>query len=515
MPKRACALAPPLRLDRKSSEPLHRQIYFAIRQAILGGSLRPGARLPASRALARELALSRNTVTAAFEQLHAEGYIDGRVGAGSFVSHHLPDAVLGASRPAARIAGDASERPGPSARGARLIALRTGRTRPRPFSPGVPELEQFPFDDWARLLARRWRRPRRAFLVGGDPAGYRPLCQALADYLATARAVSCSPEQVIVVSGTQQALDLAARVLINPGDPVWIEEPGYPPTRAVLLAAGARPVPVPVDDEGLSVVQGRALEPAARLISVSPSHQFPLGVTMSLRRRLELLEQARAVDGFVLEDDYDSEYRYAGRPLAALQGLDRDGRVIYVGTMSKVMFPGLRVGYMVVPEQLIDAFLAVRALVDAHPSSIAQAALVDFIGDGHLSAHIRRMRALYAERQAVLIEAVQARLGNRLDLAPSAAGMHLVGRLRPQLDDHAIALAAAAAGVEAPALSSYYQGPAAARGLLLGYAGVPEPAVGPAITRLAEAIERGERPPAPDGRGASPARAALNGGRAL
>jgi GntR family transcriptional regulator/MocR family aminotransferase len=327
--------------------------------------------------------------------------------------------------------------------------------------------------------------------------------------------VSCSPEQVIVVSGTQQALDLAARVLINPGDPVWIEEPGYPPTRAVLLAAGARPVPVPVDDEGLSVVQGRASEPAARLFSVSPSHQFPLGVTMSLRRRLELLEQARAVDGFVLEDDYDSEYRYAGRPLAALQGLDRDGRVIYVGTMSKVMFPGLRVGYMVVPEQLIDAFLAVRALVDAHPSSIAQAALVDFIGDGHLSAHIRRMRALYAERQAVLIEAVQARLGNRLELAPSAAGMHLVGRLGPRLDDHAIALAAAAAGVEAPALSSYYQGPAAARGLLLGYAGVPEPAVGPAIARLAEAIERGERPPAADGRGASPARAALNRGRAL
>ncbi|HEX5794325.1 MAG TPA: GntR family transcriptional regulator, partial [Geminicoccaceae bacterium] len=217
MPKRAaCALAPPLRLDRRSSEPLHRQIYFAIRQAILGGSLRPGARLPASRALARELALSRNTVTAAFEQLHAEGYVDGRVGAGSFVSQHLPDAVLGAPRPAARIAGEPGGRPGPSARGARLIALGSGRTRPRPFSPGVPELDQFPFDDWARLLARRWRRPRRAFLVGGDPAGYRPLCQALADYLATARAVSCSPEQVIVVSGTQQALDLAARVLLDP-----------------------------------------------------------------------------------------------------------------------------------------------------------------------------------------------------------------------------------------------------------------------------------------------------------
>jgi GntR family transcriptional regulator/MocR family aminotransferase len=257
----------------------------------------------------------------------------------------------------------------------------------------------------------------------------------------------------------------------------------------VLLAAGARPVPVPVDEEGLSVARGRALEPAARVISVSPSHLFPLGITMSLKRRLELLDQARAAGGFVLEDDYDSEYRYAGRPLAALQGLDRDGRVIYVGTMSKVMFPGLRVGYMVVPEQLIDAFLVVRALVDAHPSSIAQAALVDFIGEGHLAAHIRRMRALYGERQAALLAAVQARLGARLALAPSAAGMHLVGHLAPAADDAAIAQAAAAAGVEAPALSGYYQGPPNRRGLLLGYAGVPESAMAPAVARLAGVIE--------------------------
>jgi GntR family transcriptional regulator/MocR family aminotransferase len=212
---------------------------------------------------------------------------------------------------------------------------------------------------------------------------------------------------------------------------------------------------------------------------------------MSLKRRLELLEWAREVGGFVLEDDYDSEYRYAGRPLAALQGLDRAGRVIYVGTMSKVMFPGLRVGYMVVSDQLIDAFLAVRALIDAHPSSIAQAALLDFIGEGHLAAHIRRMRALYAERQSALIEAVRARLGDTLELAPSAAGMHLVGRLPARLDDRAIARAAESLGIEAPALSSYYQGPPAARGLLLGYAGVPEAAMTPAVARLAAAIESG------------------------
>ncbi len=347
MPKQARDLPfPALAIDPAAERPLHRQIYFAVREAILEGRLKPGARLPASRTLARELGVSRNTVMAAFEQLRAEGYIDGRVGAGSFIPQHLPEEV---PRPARR-QGPAPARPHRiSARGIMLMGLRHRGARPRAFSPGLPELEQFPFRDWARLLARRWRRPQRAFLVGGEPGGYRPLCEAIADYLAMARAVFCRADQVIVTSGAQQALDLAARVLIDPGDPVWMEEPGYPPTSAVLRAAGARVIPVPVDDEGLSVIAGRAAEPTPRLICVSPSHQYPLGVTMSLRRRLELLECARAADGMVIEDDYDSEYRYTGRPLAALQGLDGDGRVIYLGTMSKVMFPGLRLGYMVVP----------------------------------------------------------------------------------------------------------------------------------------------------------------------
>jgi GntR family transcriptional regulator / MocR family aminotransferase len=489
LPKRAAnPLAPALAIERGGSEPLHRQIYFAIRQAILGGALRPGARLPATRALARQLAVSRNTVMAAFEQLHAEGYVDGKVGAGSFVSHHLPEAVLGARGRTPRSAAAPPARPGPSLRGAQLIALRSGRSLARPFSPGVPELEQFPFDDWARLLARRWRRPRRAFLVGGDPAGYRPLCQAIADYLASARAVSCSPEQVIVVSGTQQALDLAARVLVNPGDPVWIEEPGYPPSRAVLLAAGARPVPVAIDEEGLSVVQGRAAEPGARLIAVSPSHQFPLGVTMSLKRRLELLDQARAAGGFVLEDDYDSEYRYAGRPLAALQGLDRDGRVIYVGTMSKVMFPGLRLGYMVVPEHLVEAFVAVRRITDTHPTMLAQPALAEFIAEGHLAQHIRRMRSLYAERQRLFLDACARHAEGLIAAEPAAAGMHLVGRLPPALSDRAVSAAARERGIEAPALSTFYVEHPPRPGLLLGYTGVTPGEIERGVRTLAGAV---------------------------
>jgi GntR family transcriptional regulator / MocR family aminotransferase len=494
MPKRAHeAPLPAVALDPGGVLPLHRQLYFGIRGAILDGRLRPGLRLPSTRALAAELGVSRNTVLAAFEQLAAEGYLDGRTGAGSYVSRRLPEETLNARVPRPARGHGGSAAPGPSARGARLAGLGRNWTRPRPFAPGVPELAQFPFEEWARLLARRWRRPRTDFLVGGEPAGYRPLRVALADHLSSARAVACEAEQVIVTSGTQQALDLVTRVMLDPGDPVWVEEPGYPVTAAALIAAGARLVPVPVDDEGLAVAAGRALERQARLICISPSHQYPLGVTMTLKRRLELLEWARTADAVVLEDDYDSEYRYAGRPLAALQGLDRDGRVIYLGTLSKVMFPGLRIGYMVVPAHLVDAFLAVRSLIDAHPSSIAQGALADFIAEGHLAAHVRRMRLLYGARQAALIEGVEKHLDGALTLQPAAAGMHLVGRLAPGLDDLAVSSEARALGVEVPPLSAFYRETPTERGLLFGYAGVGEVEMAGATERLARAIERARR----------------------
>ena len=249
-------------------------------------------------------------------------------------------------------------------------------------------------EDWARLLARRWRRPPTDFLVGVDPRGYPPLREALARYLGAARAVSCHPDQILIVSGAQQALDLVARALIDPGDRVWVEEPGFSGTWSALLAAGANLTPVPVDDDGIDVVEGRRISSDARMICVSPSHQYPLGRTMALRRRLELLDWAQAADAFVLEDDYDSEYRYAGRPLAALQGLDENGRVIYVGSFSKVMFPGLRIGYLGAPEGLIEPLCAIRRLLDSHPSSIEQAALADLITDGYLTSHMADARAL-------------------------------------------------------------------------------------------------------------------------
>jgi GntR family transcriptional regulator/MocR family aminotransferase len=479
---------PTLTLDAASSTPLHRQIYFGIRGAILDGRLRPGVRLPASRALARALSVSRNTVTSAFDQLAAEGYIEARTGSGSFVPAHLPKDQI-TTKPGAGIDGSRIESKtlAPSRRASWLMSMAGESTPRQPFAPGLPEVDLFPFKEWARLLGRHWRRPTAEALSGTAPGGASRLCAAIADYLATARAVFCRPEQVIITAGSRQALDLAARVLIDPGDAVWIEEPGYWPTGAVLGAAGAKLVPVPVDDEGMSVVDGLKIAPSPRMICISPSHQFPLGVTMSLARRLELLEAARLAGSFVLEDDYDSEYRYAGRPLAALQGLDQGDRVIYLGTFSKVMFPGVRLGYMVVPDHLLDAFLKVRTLIDAHPSSIAQAALTDFIEEGHLASHIRRMRPLYAERQAALITGLEP-VADRLKLTPVDAGMHLVGRFGKAGDDRAIASNAQGLGVQAPALSTYYRGEPRTSGLVLGYAGVSGETIKRAAARLVQAI---------------------------
>jgi GntR family transcriptional regulator/MocR family aminotransferase len=490
-----------LGLDRGGSVPLYRQLYDGLREAILSGRLRPGARLPSTRALAGDLGASRNTVLSAFGQLFAEGYLEGRVGAGTTVVRTLPETLLRA-RPEAAGAERPGRRPRLSRRGALLVGTRAALTRgaatARPFRPGLPGLDAFPFDLWTRLVARRWRRVPRQLLDYGDPAGYAPLREAIAAYLGEARAVRCEAAQVIVVTGAQQAVDLAARVLLDPEDIAWVEEPGYPGARGALVAAGIRLVPVPVDAEGLDVRRGARRAPGARLVYVTPSHQYPLGVTMSLNRRLALLEWASASGAWILEDDYDSEYRYAGRPLAALQGLDTAGRVIYAGTFSKVLFPALRLGYLVVPPELVDAFVAARALADRHSPSVTQAALADFIDGGHLARHVRRTRALYAERQAALVRAVGRTLGGLLEVAPAEAGMHLVGWLPAGVDDRDASRVALAREVDAPPLSAFRARRATGSergGLMLGYAAYAPREIDDACARLAAALRSALRRP--------------------
>ena len=323
----------------------------------------------------------------------------------------------------------------------------------------------------------------------GDPAGYRPLREAIAAYLGAARAVRCTADQVIIVAGSQQGLDIAARLLLDPGDAAWVEEPGYTGAKGALSAAGARLVPVPVGPEGLEVAAGIAACPTARLAYVSPSHQYPLGVTLSLAQRLALLDWADHAQAWILEDDYDSEYRYTSRPLAALQGLDRAERVLYIGTFSKVLFPALRLGYVVVPPDLVSPFVAARAVADRHSPSIEQAVVADFIREGHFARHIRRMRALYAERQAILLDAAHQTFGDRLSIPSAEAGMHLVAWLPDGADAATIAIRAEALGVVVQPLSAYTTTPLARQGLLLGYAAFPTEEIRAGMRQLARAWE--------------------------
>jgi GntR family transcriptional regulator/MocR family aminotransferase len=495
-----------LALEPAVETPLYRQLYDRLREAILTGRLAPGTRLPPTRSLADELAVSRNTVINAFNQLMAEGYLEGNVGRGTFVSRALPEDVLQvqAKKPGGEPGERVPARPKHSLlskRGAVIAGLagQAGQEgyRPQPFRPGVPALDLFPLKIWERLARRRWRSLSPALLSYGHAAGYLPLRQAIAAYLGTARGVRCEVSQVLIVGGAQQAIDLTARVLLDVGDEIWFEEPGYPGARAILLGARARLVPVPVDEEGLVVEIGRTRCPGARLAYITPSHQYPLGVTMSLRRRLALLEWAAQAGSWILEDDYDSEYRYIGRPLAALQGLDPAGRVIYVGTFSKVLFPGLRLGYLVVPPGLVDAFVAAAALTHRCPPGPDQAILADFIEEGHFARHIRRMRTAYVERQVALVEAAQAHLGGLLELSPTEAGLHMMGWLPEGSDDQRVAQHLLAREIEAPALTTYSLEGQLRPGLVLGYAGLRPGEIRRGVRQMAvglkELREAGER----------------------
>lgn len=461
--------------DKQHDLPLHRQLYQQLRAAILEGRLKPGTRLPSTRAFANELGISRNTVVEAFDQLIAEGYLVGKHGSGTFVNQQL-----GETRPAPTThrMPVRTERELLSKRGTLLsqVTLSTwgGGTAPRAFRQGVPALDMFPLETWLQLQRRALRQITRDAFGYGDPAGYRPLRETLAAYLGASRGVHCTAEQVIIVSGAQHALDLAARLLLDAGDRVWIEEPGYRGARGALLAAGAQLAPIPVDEEGLSLRDGLGQGARARMVYVTPSHQYPLGVTMSLARRLALLDWAKQTRAWILEDDYDSEYRYSGRPLAALQGLDSDGRVIYIGTLSKVLMPALRLGYLVVPPELVRAFTHARALTDRHAPLLDQVVLNEFITQGFFARHLRRMRAVYAKRQTVLRRALENDLSPWLTVEPAAAGLHLVAMLRKHRNDAFVAQRAFAHGIELSPLSFFYLQKPTRPGLVLGYAAFSE-----------------------------------------
>jgi len=475
-------------IDRHRRVPLHRQVYEGLRDAILEGRLRPGQRLPSSRGLAAELGVSRLPVVEAFAQLLAEGYCESRPGAGTFVAF-LP----GGHRPVA-----SPERGDDPARGRREVATGPRSTieptppwltRPGAFALGEVAADHFPFRVWSRLVARRAGSPGPALVRYGLALGYPPFREAIAAYLRAARGVRCDAEQIMVVSGSQQAIELATRVLVDPGDAVWVEEPGYWGARKTLAAASARLVPVPVDREGLDVGQGIAREPAPRAIFVTPSHQMPLGVTMSASRRLQLLDWARQSGAWIVEDDYNSEYRYASQPVTSLQGLDRDARVIYIGTLSKVLFPSLRVGYLALPADLVPRFNDVRKTMDISAPTLLQAALTDFIADGHFARHLRRTRALYAERRRQLVAEIERRLGDTLEVRGARAGMHLTVVFRDGRADVPVALRAAERELWTPPLSTFYLDQPALRGLVLGYGGISTPELGTAVGRLADVLD--------------------------
>jgi GntR family transcriptional regulator/MocR family aminotransferase len=363
-----------------------------------------------------------------------------------------------------------------------------GSGTPRAFKPYLPAIEEFPAEIWLKIAARCWRRPYSDLLGYGDAAGYGPLRDQIAAYVKASRAVRCEPEQMIVVSGSQQGLDLAARVLVDPGESVWLEDPGYLGARAAFHSIGAKLVPVPVDDEGLLVETGIDLDRRARVAYVTPSHQYPLGATMSLCRRLALLEWAHRSSAWIVEDDYDSEYRYTGRPLASLQGLDTQNRVIYIGTFSKVLLPSLRLGYLVVPPDLVEAFTAARGHADGHSPLVEQAVLSEFIAEGHFSRHIRRMRNLYEERQGYLVAALRQELDGILEVNPSEAGMNLLAWLPEGVDDRVMAVRAAEFGIDARPLSPHSLEPITRGGLLLGYAGLSKKEIYQGAAKLGKAL---------------------------
>ena len=471
-------------LDRASRTPLTRQIYMQVRSAVLSGALRPGTRVPSSRTMALKLGVARASVVLAYEHLLAEGYVESRHGSGTFIAGDLTG--LASRR---RVVPRATKRAVPtSAQTFSDFERSAVQSDARPFSTGRTLIDARTADTWRSLTHKAVRRLGANDLGYTDPAGLADLRGNICDYLRAARSVRCEPEQIVITAGTQQAIDIAIRVLLAPGDEVWVEDPGYPLTHAQLLLAKARLNPIPVDAHGLVVDAGLRTAPRARAAFVTPSHQFPTGVALSMARRLELLAWARRSGAFIVEDDYTNEFRYSGPPLASLQGLDDTEQVIYVGTLNKALFPGLRIGYAVVPRALLHAFVGARYLIDRQPATLQQAVVSEFMQQGHFAAHIRRMRQLYREQRDALAETLMRRAADRLDVAVPDQGMHLVAYLCDGSSDVAIEAAAQRAGIVVRAISRFYRAARPRPGLMLGFSGFPRQLIVPSAARLAALV---------------------------
>ena len=470
-------------LERANGTPLFRQIYLQVRSAVLLGALGPGTRLPSSRTMAARLGTARASVVAAYEQLLTEGYVEARAGSGTFVSSDLTGLVCAAPK---RCGEQAKPRraPAPALEFADFERA-AAQTEGRPFNTGRTLIDARTMEAWRKLTHQAVRSLGANDLGYTDPCGLIDLRQHLCDYLKTARAVRCDPRQIVITAGTQQAIDIAIRVLLAPGDEVWVEDPGYPLTHAQLLLAQARPCPIPVDDQGIVVAAGMRVAPRARVAFVTPSHQFPTGVALSMGRRLELLAWAREHDAFIVEDDYTSEFRYSGPALASLQGLDQDERVIYVGTLNKALFPGLRIGYAVVPQALLSAFANARYLMDRQPPTLYQTVVAEFLRQGHFAAHIRRMRHMYRDQRDALAETLTSRAAEHLTVVAPDQGMHLVAYFRQRVSDVEVETAAARIGIIVRAISRFYRAAPPRSGLMLGFSGFPRQLIIPAASRLA------------------------------
>jgi GntR family transcriptional regulator / MocR family aminotransferase len=474
---------------RDSRIPVYRWLYAALRHEILAGRLRTGARLPATRDLARQYHLARGTVVSAFEQLKAEGYVEGTVGAGTYVSKTLPAQMLPDTRPfQVQSRSSRKTKRAFSDYSCRATLFPNYEIRPiRAFRSHLPALDRFPTAIWGKITARCWRDVSRTLLMGCDPLGYPRLRKAVAEYLSNSRGVNCVPEQVAIVSGLQEALDIAARIFLRPGDQVCLENPGYAGAALAFQAYGAKIVACDLDDEGIRLEQ--LPRRGVRLLYITPAHQFPLGTTMSVARRLQVLEWARKSSSVIFEDDYDSEFRFSGHPIPALQGLDRHGLVLYAGSFSKVLFPGLRLGYLVLPPDLVNVFEAAKSLTSRHSQIVDQVVLSEFIMEGHFARHIRRMRQLYGERLSILLESAGRHLAGLLTISDVEAGLQTVGWLCDGLIGEPVAAAAGRRNVDVTPVSRYRVERAIPEALQLGFAAIDEDEIRRGVKELAIAVE--------------------------